>query len=490
MLRTLVFLLLSLFLAGMVFFRYDPLFGHDGLPSLGSRPAYLPYYAAYLLPLCIPILLATLALMGFSRAAAETLSTYVGLFLHISVYHLVLLALLPLLRGRICARTCALLWVIPNVLYFTSARIYQMPKPLWVLVIPGQWYMAVLWVWLAGFLGVLGWHMVQHLTFRRRILAPAVPVTDPQSVEIWQEVLAEADLRRPKYQLVVSPAVKTPLSIGLIPRATRVVLPTRSYTREELYWVIRHEVIHLARQDSWNKFFLLFCTAVCWFNPVMWVATKTCAQDLELSCDETVLLFAHAPQRKEYAALLLNTAGDARGFTTCLSASAATLRRRLKQVLSSSIPSSGAVAVGVIFFALSMTWGWGALAYSPTSGAQVLYAAQPASTVAVDGVHLYPSHTAQPQDSYTLTDPQALHQYFSGLTLAHLMGSYTFPDGQRDFYCFFTDDQQERLIAITDQVMEVTVLGDGGSTDYYYITQEVDWDYLMSLMEATPDPYA
>ena len=61
MLRALVFALWSLLLAGLVFFRYDPRFGHDGLPSLGRRPTYLPYYAAYLLPLCIPILLATLA---------------------------------------------------------------------------------------------------------------------------------------------------------------------------------------------------------------------------------------------------------------------------------------------------------------------------------------------------------------------------------------------------------------------------------------------
>ena len=175
MLRALVFALWSLLLAGLVFFRYDPRFGHDGLPSLGRRPTYLPYYAAYLLPLCIPILLATLALMGFTRAAEEALSTYVGLFLHISLYHLALLLVLPLLRGRICARTCALLWVIPNLLYFTSSTIYRPAKPLWVLVIPGRWHIAALWVWLAGFLGVLGWHIAGHLRFRRRILAPALP---------------------------------------------------------------------------------------------------------------------------------------------------------------------------------------------------------------------------------------------------------------------------------------------------------------------------
>lgn len=485
MFRILIFLVLSLLMAETAYSRYDALMGNDGIPDLGNHPSYLPYYPAMLLPLFTVMLLVVLTpILGVVRAADLSLSIFGGLFVHISLYYLVLLALMPHLRDRISARACALLWLIPNLFYLTMQTTVSPPRPWLIIPLPGHGWTLLLWVWLAGLVGVLAFHIVQHLRFRHRILAPAVPATEPLTRYIWEEALKEAGFRNPKYQLVISPEVKTPLSIGLLPRCTRVVLPTRSYTREELYWVIRHEVIHLARQDSWCKFFLLFCTAICWFNPLMWVAMRACAQDLELSCDETVLLFAHQSQRKEYAALLLNTAGDARGFTTCLSASSTTLRRRLEQVLSPAARSSGAVVVGVLFFLAAITCGSVTLSYDTAPAAQVLYSAGDTAQYQADVIHLSPPHAQAENTPYTLTDPQAFHDYLSGLSLSRLMGTYTLPETDCSF--FLEGPDNDFLIVISHQVMEVTELGYDSSPTYYHISQEVDWDYLLSLMEASP----
>ena len=489
MFRILIFLVLSLLMAGTAYSRYDALMGNDGIPDLGNHPSYLPYYPAMLLLVMVtlcPVLLTPF--IGFARAADITFSSYGGLFLHVSLYYLVLLALMPHLRDRISARTCAMLWVIPNVLYLTTYSTFTPPRPWLIIPLPGHGWTLLLWVWLAGMVGVLAFHIVQHLRFRRQILSPAVPATDPLTRYIWEEALKEAGFRNPKYQLVISPEVKTPLSIGLLPRCTRVVLPTRSYTREELYWVIRHEVIHLARQDSWSKFFLLFCTAICWFNPLMWVAMKRCAQDLELSCDETVLLFAHQSQRKEYAALLLNTAGDARGFTTCLSASATTLRRRLEQVLSPAARSSGAVVVGVLFFLAAISYGWMTVSYGTAPAAQVLYSDQDTAQYHIKGIEVARLTDGAQDLDYVPTDPQAFHDYLSGLSLSRLAGNYNFPD--QDFSCFLFGPDNGKLIVISHQVMEVTELGPGAASTYYYLPQGVDWDYLTSLLEVSPDSLA
>lgn len=489
MVRIILISVMSLALTGAIYLRFDQQVGSDGIQSLNHAPTYAPYYAPFLLPLLFllsPIVFTPF--LGLTGAWEETLSLCAGLFLHVSLYYLVLLALRPVLGKRITARTGALLWVIPNLLFFTLQQLCQPSHPRLVLYIPDPWPQLFIGVWLAGMVGVLVFHIVQHLGFRRRILAPAVPATDPLTRYIWEEALKEAGFRNPKYQLVLSPEVKTPLSIGLLPRCTRVVLPTRSYTREELYWVIRHEVIHLARQDSWNKFFLLFCTAICWFNPLMWVAMKTCAQDLELSCDETVLLFAHQSQRKEYAALLLNTAGDARGFTTCLSASAATLRRRLEQVLAPAARSSGAFLAGLLFFLLAISYGWMTFSYGTAPAAQVLYSGGDSAQYQVKGVHLSPPHAQAENTPYTLTDPQAFHDYLSGLSLSRLTGNYNFPD--QDFSCFLFGPDNDMLIVISHQVMEVTVLGPAATPTYYYLPQGVDWDYLTSLLEVSPDALA
>lgn len=489
MLRIILISVMSLALTGAIYLRFDQQVGSDGIQSLNHAPTYAPYYAPFLLPLLFllsPIVFTPF--WGITGAWEETLSLCAGLFLHVSLFYLVLLALRPVLGKRMTARTGALLWVIPNLLFFTLQKLCQPSHPRLVLCIPDPWPQLFVGVWLAGMVGVLAVHIVQHLRFRRRILDPAVPTTDPLTRYLWEEALKEAGFRNPKYQLVISPEVKTPLSIGLLPRCTRVVLPTRSYTREELYWVIRHEVIHLARQDSWSKFFLLFCTAICWFNPLMWVAMKSCAQDLELSCDETVLLFAHQSQRKEYAALLLNTAGDARGFTTCLSASAATLRRRLEQVLTPAARSSGAVVVGVLFFLAAITCGSVTLSYDTAPAAQVLYSAGDTAQYQVDGVHLSPPHAQEENTPYTLTDPQAFHDYLSGLSLSRLMGTYTLPETDCSF--FLEGPDNDFLIVISHQVMEVTELGHDSYPTYYHISEEVDWDYLTSLLEVSPDSLA
>jgi len=97
------------------------------------------------------------------------------------------------------ARTCALLWIFPNLLY----RAVRFPalapaRPWYVISLPEFPWHLLLWVWLAGGLGVLGWYIGQHLRFRRRILAPAAPVSDPQTLEIWEQVLKEVDFPNPR----------------------------------------------------------------------------------------------------------------------------------------------------------------------------------------------------------------------------------------------------------------------------------------------------
>ena len=74
--------------------------------------------------------------------------------------------------------------------------------------------------------------------------------------------------------------------------------------------------------------------ALGWFHPLVWLAVKKAEEDLELSCDEIVLKDADPSTRKKYAELLLSIAGDGRGYTTCLSASAKTLCYRLKSTVS------------------------------------------------------------------------------------------------------------------------------------------------------------
>ena len=312
--------LLSLAFAWAVFSRQDE--ERTGSSEFEMQ-RYRPYVSGALLPMfLVSITILAAYFYGIQGAVRMTLSTCFGIFLSICLYYPVLLLILPLLRKHISARSCAMLWLLPNYLYIVTQSYMELPSPLLVIPLKGNWVWMLLMIWFAGFALILAWKMVEHLLFRHQILAGASAVTDKRILSIWKELLSETDFKKPKFKLVFSPTAATPLTIGLFKRSTRIVLPDRQYSNEELKLILLHELIHIGREDSWSKFFMIFCAAMCWFNPLMWIAMRKSADDMELSCDETVLLNADEATRKQYALLLLDTAGDERGFTTCLSATA------------------------------------------------------------------------------------------------------------------------------------------------------------------------
>lgn len=254
MVRPILFLVLSMVLVGVIFFRYDQSFGNDGIPSLGKRPTYAPYYPAWILPLFVVILPVILSpFYGFVGAVTVTVSTCAVLFLHISIYYLVLMALRPLLRGRISARTCAMLWVIPNLLYLTIQEVYQPTHPRWVIYLPGPWPEHLFLMWLVGCVGVLGWYILQHLRFRRRVLAPT---WDPATVSAYGAHLyaPHAQPGDNIYAVTDSQALYQYLSdLTLAPLAGTYSFPTYlrefecflSHNSDELFVAIHHQVLEV-----------------------------------------------------------------------------------------------------------------------------------------------------------------------------------------------------------------------------------------------------
>lgn len=448
---------------------------------------YAPYIPASLLPAAL-LLLSILNLLycGPQETALLMLSYCFSTFFQITVFYAILLLLLPFLRKHISARACAMLWIIPNYLYVAHNNAMALPEPLAVFHAPDGIIWIILGVWLVGFATVLLWKIGSHLLFRFWILKDAVPVTDPAVLKLWQEEQVRAQLRRPEYRLVTSPKVKTPLSIGFLRSTIRVVLPEGNYTMEELRLIFRHEIIHISREDSSNKFFLVFCTAMCWFNPLMWLAMRRSADDLELSCDETVLLDADEETRRQYANLILTTAGDERGFTTCLSASVKALRYRLKNIIKPHNAESGgwgAIAIGLVFFLLCMTSGHVALAYDEAPGAEVIFKSEDLSSYTVSSTN-YGSGRGRIYGE--CTDEAALNAYLAELHLSRITGNYTYNNTEHRFFILYNSPDGVIGVTLEDQIVTVAPLyEDAPPQTLYYLNSEIDWDYLESLIVET-----
>ena len=474
--------LMALVFAWVVFSRYDDEIGTE--VSENERQKYLPFIPGTLLPgFLIAITILATYFYGFSGAAKMTLSACFTIFLHISLYYLVLLLILPFLRKVISARACAMLWLVPNYLYVIHQSYMELPSPLIVITAKGNLTWILFAIWLAGFAAVLVWKIIEHLVFRHHILRDARPITDPDVLSVWNTIIEDSRFKRPKFKLVTSPNVTTPLTIGLSRRATRVVLPEKKYSKEDLELILRHEIVHIGREDAWNKFFMVFCTAMCWFNPLMWIAMRKSADDMELSCDETVLLGADDATRKQYAILLLDTAGDERGFTTCLSATANAMRYRLQNITKPVKRRSGALIVGAVFFILCMTSGYVALAYEGNSGAQLIYQCDDYNSYVIRSVSLKDDEFAT---NYEIADEEAFHSYLAGLTLYELTGNYSFNDSERCFTYLMDTQGGTMAVLLYDNAVKTVWLHRDAQAEYYYVPEGIDWNYIETIIIPHP----
>lgn len=472
--------IISLAFAWMVFSRYDSEVGSESTGSDHQR--YLPYVPAMLLPLLIlTILVLGLCEFGVRYTSPWVLSMLFVIFLHISVYYVVLLLLLPFLRKHISARTCAMLWMIPNYLYFTQQTAMRVQRPLWV-ILTSEWIVWLLFgLWVMGFLLVLGWKVIAHLIFRRNILKGSEIIRDPAVLDVLQQEIKNANFKKPKFKPVYSAHVVSPLSVGLFRRSIRIVLPYREFSREELLLIFRHELIHIGREDAWSKFFLLFCTAMCWFNPCMRIAMRKSEEDLELSCDETVLLNCSEATKRQYAELILKTAGDDRGFTTCLSASASTMKYRLNAIIKPPKRHSGALMVGAIFFVLCMSCGYVALAYGEHTGSETIFANQEPALFTLDEVSVAGGDY---QPEYDFIDVSAINKYLANLTMVNITGNFSFSDEDRLMQFRYTGPDGIFWVYLHDSYVRISPLN--GVSAVYYLPETVDLAYLDTIAPQLP----
>lgn len=467
--------------AWIVFYRYDREVGYESTGKDGQR--YLPIVNGALLPsfflLLIPI---NLLFDGMEPTIKMVLTMCVDIFLHISIYYVILIMLLPFLRRHISARACAMLWLMPNYLYLTQYM--EVPAPLVTIHVPSQLVAVVFKIWLAGMISVLMWNIAEHLIFRRKVLKNAVPLTDIDILNIFQKELEDMAIIKPKFRIVTSDAVTVPLTIGLFGRSTRIVLPDKFYTEQELQLIFRHELVHISREDSWAKFFMMFCTAMCWFNPLMWLAMRKSAEDMELSCDETVLLNADETTRKQYASLILDTAGDDRGFSTCMASSVSAMRYRLKSIIKPNKRRTGALVVGLTFFILCMTCGYVSLAYGEDTGTTTVFRNHPLTDFTADDITVTGGGYENGVDN---VDTDALTQYIASLPTQQMTGNYSFNDDEKNVHIWYNSPYGVVIADLyTDYIKVLYFADENNGWNVYHLPQSTDWEYVDSIVPPIP----
>ncbi|MEA2736550.1 MAG: hypothetical protein QOE14_3001, partial [Humisphaera sp.] len=154
--------------------------------------------------------------------------------------------------------------------------------------------LTIVWLIVAGMLVLRMTFACALLSIRLRRLSPS---TDARLVEL----LRNAAIAAFETDLVTSPALlgvfrpRLLLPVGLVDRLTR----------DELRFIILHELAHLRRRDILVGAIVALITALHWFNPLVWLAAARFRSERELACDEAVLAATSPEARPAYGATIL-----------------------------------------------------------------------------------------------------------------------------------------------------------------------------------------
>ena len=140
-----------------------------------------------------------------------------------------------------------------------------------------------MFIWIAGVIALMLYGIIFYLKCRR-MTAQAVHM----EANIW-----ECD------------HLTTPFVLGII--KPRIYIPFH-LTVEEKPYILAHETYHIRRGDPIVRLLAFVLLTFYWINPFVWIAYFLMIRDMEMSCDEAVLLQLGTQIKKAYSNSLLTFA--------------------------------------------------------------------------------------------------------------------------------------------------------------------------------------
>ncbi|BCJ94883.1 hypothetical protein acsn021_24520 [Anaerocolumna cellulosilytica] len=138
-------------------------------------------------------------------------------------------------------------------------------------------------LWIMGIVVLLTYSIISLLRLRKKLIG---------AVKLYDNIF-------------LADHIASPFVIGLF--RPKIYLPS-SLAEQEQSYIILHEQTHIRRFDHVMKIVTFVALCIHWFNPLVWIAFTLTVNDMEMSCDESVVKRLGANIRAEYSALLLSLA--------------------------------------------------------------------------------------------------------------------------------------------------------------------------------------
>lgn len=160
------------------------------------------------------------------------------------------------------------------------------------------------WIWLSIVIILLLIHCISYFIYCKKLLKNMIPVLNTEYLIIYKNLLNWFEIKK-NLPFVTWSGASSPMVIGFL--KPYLVLPNEAYSNEEIYFILKHELLHYKRHDIYGKLLLTISKTIHWFNPVVSLMCKEAVIDMELSCDEAVVNTETYDTKKAYAETLFSS---------------------------------------------------------------------------------------------------------------------------------------------------------------------------------------
>ena len=223
-----------------------------------------------------------------------------------------------------------------------------------------------------------------------------------------------------------------------------------------------------------TKLYMAICRAFNFYDPFVYLGTRKCCQDIELACDEIVLIDADEEIRKDYGKLILSSAGEEKGFTSNLSADGESMKYRLMNILEPKERKNGAFFLSVCALIVLLIPDLFGVAYNRQDAEKLFFNGK----IDYENTGIRQEGFEIPGVFYKAADKEAIISYLSGIDVYEIYASDIF-DGESICVRYLMDDVyrevefNSRFISFHDQ----------GKVRTYYVKEGVDIDLVKKMCD-------
>lgn len=209
---------------------------------------------------------------------------------------------------------------------------------------------ALLFLWLAGALCRLSIHAAEYICFIRIMRkCPGYFKHDTESV--IRRINRECG-KSEKFNVLLVPGIQAPAILGFW--KPKILMPFTDYTETEVYYILKHEMLHYYHHDMIVK---ILCEVLCtifWWNPLIFWLRKWITRELEIRVDRSLISGFSREEKIGYLECIVKSMKAGKQNRTNLLTLAAfaaqkedTMKQRFRCIWENHSPGNGQRRIGL-----------------------------------------------------------------------------------------------------------------------------------------------